>query len=223
MALAALMTVTPAFALHDVSETSRQVRSEASKTLEANVDGVSNKVATAMESTQTVSERLADQKQQIEDRKLALRELIDAKKAERKSKLEGRRLAQCQNRQDRINELLSKSVENGRRHVDNIKGFEQQVTAFAEKKALDAATYQEALNDVTLKEGVARSAVDVMETQTFDCTTVDGSKPSDIVRTTREEKQAAVREYRDSVIVYLQTVKAAFAGTQSQDETKEQE
>jgi hypothetical protein len=223
MALAALVGTTPAFALHDATETTREIRREVSNTLENEIDDTSKKVATTVESTKTITDDAMDQKQQIEDRKAALRAEIEAKKADRKSKLEGRRLAQCQNRQDKINELLGKSVENGQRHIDNIKRFEQQVTAFAKKKALDASVYQEAYADVELKEGVARAAVDLMQAQTFDCSSVDGSKPADILRTTREEKQAAVREYRDSVIVYLQAVKAAFSDTQSQDETKEQE
>lgn len=142
--------------------------------------------------------------------------------AERKTKLEGRRLAQCQNRQEKVNALLDKSTEHGKRHLANIQQFEARVTEFTIKKAIGSDDVKAALASADKKEAAAVAVLDVMETQVFDCATLDGAKPADSVHATREEKQAALRAYRDSVIAYLQAVKTAFAQTQSETEATEE-
>lgn len=224
IAVAAVTSVTPAFALEDeLRETSREVRSESGRRVESATRESDDKLARTTETVESNSDDLMERKQSLEDRKTELRERLEKKALDRKSKLEGRRLAQCQNRQDQINGLITKGTEKSQRHFANIEAFEARITTFADKKSINSEAYAAALIDVQEKKATATSAIEVMGSVPFDCVKVDGDKPADGVKTIREAKQNALRDYRDSVIQLLQAVKAEFAATQSeQPKTEEQ-
>ncbi len=224
IAVATIVSVTPAFAVTDeLQDTTKQVRIDAKKAVESTVNSTNDKLANTVESGESAAATLEDRKQLLEERKTALRERLEQKSDARKTKLEGRRLAQCQNRQDNINSLIDKGAENGRRHFANIGAFEDQILAFAEKKSVNGEAYATALADVEEKKGDAEIALSVMEGQTFDCATLDGAKPAESVKMIREAKQDALRAYRDSVIQLIQTIKAEFAATQTEPATTEEQ
>ena len=217
MTLAAIITVTgasPSFALHDGSnrrEVERNLESKledtTSKTTET-VENVAKLVVSDKESRQSRAER-------IEARKTELKERLQAKREARQSKLEDRRLAQCQNRQTNINALIDRSAENGKRHLANIQRVEESVKSFAEKKNVDSTSYQAELEAADLREAEAAAAVNVVSSEDFDCSSVDGASPAGSIKMMNETKRTALQAYRDSVINLIHVVKAAYSDSQS--------
>lgn len=196
--------------------------------------GVLNQVERKVESTvQTVEsneptgtvtrvrEEVSSQRQQIEDRKLELKQRLDAKAAERKERLEGRRLAQCQNRQDDINALLDRSVSNGRERLAKIQRFEEGVKAFYDKQELKSGDYEAAVAAVDDKEAAAIAALDTIAAEEFLCDEVDPAKPAETIRTTQDIKQTALKEYRQSVVDLIKVVRTALEAKQTQEPTNE--
>jgi hypothetical protein len=202
-----------AFAQHDHQEIENEMHSPESDMQEAKNDDVARDAADDSRRDATKAEvlqKVADKKQQIEDRKAELRSKMEAKVAERKAKLEGKRLDQCQKRQETINALLVTSAGNASRHVENIQRFKQRVQEFADKQTLASDELTAALTDAETKEAQALAAVEFSSSVSFDCANVDASKPAETLRLSNQEKRTAVSAYRDSVLTYLKAVKAAF-------------
>jgi TolA-binding protein len=181
---------------------------------------VDDSVTTAEDATKSVEDsagRVRDQikvqRQQIEDRKKELRAQIEQNKQERTEKLEGRRLAKCQNRQANINSLIDKSVGIGRERLAKIQRFEEGIKKFYVDQSLSSASYEAAVADADLKEAAAIAAIDVIADQNFECTDVDAEKPSGVIKSNHEAKKAALNAYRDSVKELLRVVKVAFTAT----------
>lgn len=219
VAVIVLSGTSTSYALVNVDDTTKVVKEVVETTVDdttAKVDDVVSEVKPAVDVPISRSERIAQRKAELQLK-------LQQKREDRKERLEGRRLAQCQNRQDNINRLMQKSVETGRRHLENIQRVETSVKTFAEKKSIDSESYQASLQDVDEKEAAAIASIDVMEAETFDCSMIDGAKPAFMIRTVREAKQTAMRDYRDSVVQLIQSVKDAFASTQSADDAAKTE
>lgn len=214
----ALVGASTANALVDVRETTRDVRNEVTKTVESTVKDVDGVVKSTVESTDTQKGTVMSQKDRIEQRRDELMERLESKSQERKENLEGRRLALCQNRQERINKLLDKSQGVGQRHLENLQRLEAKVMTFANEKDVATEAVISALAAADQKEAAAVATLEVMEAQTFDCATVDGASPSSNVQQIREAKRQALGEYRDGVIELVRAVKQAFvAADDAQD------
>ena len=217
--LVTLSGTTSAYALVNVRETTTNISETAQSTVEevtSTVKDVETGVATNVEKIVPLKERIAQRKVELEQR-------LAAKAEMRKERLEGRRLARCQNRQELINNLIDKSAATGLRHLQNIQRVEERVKQFAEKKSISSEAYTASLESVDEKEAAAAAAVGVLETQSFDCATVDGAAPGSGIRTIREAKQTALSEYRTSVVGLIQTVKSEFASQQSDPEAQSTE
>ena len=164
-----------------------------------------------------VEDTIKSQKDQIESRKAELKQRIESERSERKSELTDKRLELCQQRQDKINELMAASAKFGRERLTHIQAVEARVKEFYTNKALTSTEYDAALTVVDEKEALAVAAVEVTESQDFDCTKVDGSKPSGEIRTVHEAKYTALNDYRDSVKQLIQIVKAAAVAAKTTD------
>lgn len=194
----------------------RNVISEVKQVVDDTTNDVEDRAVKAIVATeQTVEERVAAQREKIETRKAELEAKLRQKQAERMERLEGRRLALCQNRETKINELLDKSAEVGKNHLSRVQRFEEGVKRFYQAKELSDASYDTVVATVDEKEAAAIAALSVLDATQFDCLTLDGASPASSIKESRETKRFALREYRDSVIELLHTVKRAFADTQS--------
>lgn len=214
----ALTSVTSTYALVGLGETTRSVTNEVTKTVEGTVDETTKSVRKTVEDTSgRVSERVLSQKDRIEQRRAELKEKLEMKAENRREMLEGKRLAKCQSKQAEINQLLDSSSTVGNRHLENLQRLEEKVSAFAAKKSIASETYTTALATADEKEAAAIAALEVMDTQNFDCSSVDGSDPASGVKEMRQAKRAALGAYRDSVIELIHVVKQEFA-VQSQTE-----
>lgn len=165
---------------------------------------------TTDDAAKTLAERLKEQRERIAQRKAELENELKQKREERKEKLEGRRLARCQNREDNINSLLDKSATIGKERLARIQRIEEGVKAFYEKQQLTSSEYDAAVQAVDEKEAAAVAALDVIETEDFNCDDVDGAKPSDTIHAAHEAKRTALKEYRDSVQQLIKIVRQAF-------------
>ncbi len=192
------------------------VVSQTEKKVESIVKNVTN--GETERAASTVKEHVTAQREQLDARKAELKQKLELKADARKEKLEGRRLAQCQNRQARINELMVKSSDVSNRHLENIQKFEASVTTFAEKKSINSEAFVTQLAKVDGNEELAKEAIKVTAEQQFDCLSVDAQLPAGTLKAAREEKRGALRDYRQSVIDLIKIVKQEFAQTQASKE-----
>ena len=211
------------FALDD-SDRSGSSRDQLQNRVKSEVTEVEREVETESERVNDrVKEQVIAQQEQVEDRKSELKASLEQMRAERKEKLEGRRLAMCQNRQDSINALISKSKDNGMTHLANIQRVEAGVRNFVDKKQLSSDAITAAGDIVDQKEAAAKDALAVLEQQSFSCDSVNAAKPTGELKAIREAKQSALREYRASVVDYIKVVKAAFVASVQASEPEQTE
>lgn len=194
----------------------KPVVSEVKQAVETTTETESSEVEKTLEDReQGARDRAAVQRDQMEMRKAELEAKLRQKQAERKEKLEGRRLAMCENRQANINTLLDKSAQKGQERIARIQRFEEGVKRFYDEKNLVSEEYDAANSAVGEMKAKAEAALTVLDQEQFSCDMVDGAKPSDTLKESREMKHTALKAYRDSVINLLHVVKAAFAEQQS--------
>lgn len=221
--LAAVMLVTALFvpaSAHAVAENTEPVREgvlpKVEKTLNSTVETVRDSAKTvAQEPIATKSERLSEQKDQVEARKAVLKAQLEERRELRKERLEGRMLAKCQNRQQVINELIDKSAKVGNAKLIRIQAFHAGIVKFYEDQSLQSDSYAAALENVTLKEGEAVAALEVMTDQNYDCEAADATDPAEAVRSVRDSKRESLKAYRDSVQELLKVANKAFADKNS--------
>lgn len=156
-----------------------------------------------------------DQRSQVEQKRAKLQERLEKKLSERKEKLEGRRLAQCQNRQEMVNRLMIKSQEVGKNRLAKIQHLEEGVKAFYVKQELASDAYDTAVAVADEKEAAAVAALDVLATLKFDCSKVDGTNPSGVLKEAHHTKRQALDEYRKSVKQLFVVVREAFTAKKS--------
>lgn len=163
----------------------------------------------------TTSNQSQDQRSQVEEKRAKLHERLEKKASERKAKLEGRRLAQCQNRQEMINRLMLKSQEVGKNRLTKIQHLEEGVKAFYVKQELSSDAYDATVAAVDEKEAAAVAALDELATLKFDCSKVDSTNPSGVLKEAHEAKRQALDEYRKSVKQLFIVVREAFTAKKS--------
>lgn len=215
VALFVVSLSTPAFALDTQGDSSsptnrlNEARSRAEQTVNQTRENVNETRDQLKETRGEVKDLFKSQKEQIEQRRSELKQEIESSRAARKTELTDKRLELCQQRQSKINELLAGSAKVGRERLTHIQSVKAKVKDFYTRKNLTSSEYDAALAVVDEKEAAAVAAVEVVETQKFDCAKVDGSKPSGEIKTMHEAKHSALNDYRDSVKQLIQIVKAA--------------
>ncbi len=152
---------------------------------------------------------IADQKTQIQEKRTELEQKVEQSRTERKAALKEKRLELCKEREAKINELISSSAKVGSERLARIQAIEARVIEFYEREALVSTEYDAAAALVDEKESSAVAAVEVVESQRFECSKVDGNNPSGELKTLHTAKREALDSYRDSVKQLVQIVKAA--------------
>lgn len=170
--------------------------------------------------------RLQRQAERIKERRAAIEAKLAERRAEHKERLEGRRLATCENREQRINQLLDRSAENGKRHLQVIQRIEEGIKKFYRDKALSADGYDAALAAADEREADAVAALDVLSDVDFDCANADGQKPAAVIASAVHQRHDALKAYRTTVKDLLLVVKKSLndkAGTSTDEATKQDE
>lgn len=219
--MVAVMTA-PAYAQggsDDSTTSGNTVENILRKTTETVTTTVDDTTKSATDDAKATTTSVKTLREQIEAKRAELKSEIQQKLDARKQKLEGRRLAQCENRQASINNLISKSAQIGQDRLTLIKDFETRAMEFATKKNLANADIEAAKEAADAAEADATAAVDVMSSTTFDCSMIDGANPTENIKTTREAKHTALKDYRAAVVHLIQVIKSAFSAQQSSEET----
>jgi len=212
--LVAMSLATPVFAYDSdgsstVGDRLNQVKTNAEQT----VSETREKVKTTRDQLQEVgsdtTEMVLSHKERIEQHRSELKQKIEASHVERKIALKDKRLELCEKRQGKINGLIASSAKMSREQLAHIQEVESKVKDFYSRKELVSAEYDSAAALVDEKEALAVAAVEVAESQKFDCAKVDGEKPSGEIKSLHETKRSALKDYRDSVKQLIQIVKAA--------------
>lgn len=213
---------TPAFAHdgHNHSEPLREKLSEATSRTQQAVQETHESVKSARdelkEKRSEIKDLLKEHKTQIQARRAELKQKIETTRTERKTELVEKRLELCQERQVKINQLVASSAKIGRERLARIQKVESNVKDFYNRQALTSSEYLAATALVDEKEAIAIAAVEVAESQQFDCTKVDGDNPSGELKTLRVARHDALNNYRDSTKQLIQIVKAAFKAKSSE-------
>lgn len=223
VAVIALTIPAPVFAESNSEDTKNDdLVDRVSRTVDDTVTTTKEKVSESVDD-ETEGPRVAvlSREDQISAKKSELKEKLAQRLEDRKTKLEGRRLAKCENRQAAINELIDKSASTGQAKFDRIKAFKEGIVGFYTDQSLKSDQYESLLADVELKEADAQAALETMADQSFDCSAVDGADPSATIKQVHQSKRESLKNYRDSVQELLVNVRTTFAQTkEAQDETQ---
>lgn len=169
------------------------------------------------------------QQQRIQERKQELRDRLEQAKADRTTKLEQRRLEICQQREERINAIFTKGLEQNGKQLAVFQGIEEKVKAFYEAKGLSAEGYDAAVAKADEKEAAAIAAIDTSAAMEFDCETTSGQAPGQVIKQAMQARHVALKEYRTAIKDLILVVKKGHGQQQgsgtdsSSDETTREE
>lgn len=213
--LLVLGVASPAYAHegHDHTESTANALEDAKK----RADEAKEKLKAEAESTresikqkrEELKARFKTHKEQIQYERDELKQKITASRTENKQKLADKRLELCQKKQDKINGHIEASAKFGRERLARIQSVEERVKEFYDRQQLSSSEYETAVILVDEKEAAAIAAIELVETQSFDCTKVDATKPSGEIKELHKAKFEALNVYRDSVKQLIQIVKSA--------------
>lgn len=208
----ALILPAPVFAQESAEPSRSGLLNTVEKTVESTVDSARGATKpVAQDVANTVTERVLSKKEQVEARKVELKQEMTKRAEEKKEKLDGQRLARCQNRQSTIDELMVKSQGVGQAKLARIQSFEAALKKFYADQGLVSDSYGTATANADATEAAAIAALEVMDDRTHDCEDVDAKDPAGEIRSLREGKRNALNQYRDSVQELLKVIRAAFA------------
>ena len=192
-----------------ISEKLNDAKSRAERATNETRENVEAARSQLKETRIDAKEHVKNQKEQIELHRSELKQNLETTRTDRKAELTDKRLELCEQRQAKINELIAASAKVGRERLAHIQQVETKVKDFYERKDLSSSEYDAAVTMINEKETVAVAAVEVAESQKFDCAKVDGDKPSGEIKSLHEAKRTALNDYRDSVKQLIRIVKTA--------------
>ena len=153
-------------------------------------------------------------KDRIAERRAQLEQKIEASKAKRAERLEGRRMELCQKRQTKINQLIQSSSTRAKAKLAVFQKIQQNVKDFYVKKQLAAEGYDAAVAKADQAQADAIAAIDATQALNFDCTAVKDSQPGQAISTTMKARHAALQSYKNAVHDLIVLVKHALQASQ---------
>lgn len=165
----------------------------------------------------------AEQQALVEERKTAIKTRLETMKTERQEKLDTRRLAACEKRQEKINNIFTKATEQNKKHLAVFQKIEEKVKQFYVDKNLSAEGYDAAVTLADEKEAAAVAAIEASVESTFDCAATDGAKPGSAIKEAAKTRREAIKEYRTAVKDLILVVKKHHGQQQNADTSTETE
>lgn len=165
----------------------------------------------------------AEQQALVEERKTAIKTRLETMKTERQEKLDTRRLAACEKRQEKINNIFTKATEQNKKHLAVFQKIEEKVKQFYVDKNLSAEGYDAAVTLADEREAAAVAAIETSVESTFDCTTADGAKPGGAIKEAAKTRREAIKEYRTAVKDLILVVKKHHGQQRNTDTSTETE
>lgn len=184
------------------------------------VHDIKAEVVTELKVGEDAKTRAQRQVQRISEQRVAIKERIEQRKTAVKQRLAGKRLAVCENRETRINQLLTRSAQNGQRQLGTIQRLEEGVKTFYSDRQLSAEGFEAAATVVDTKEADAIAALEVLKNLEYDCATVDAERPAEVVSSLVHDRHEALKSYRTAVKDMLLVVKQALETRAAQEKVE---
>lgn len=150
---------------------------------------------------------------QSEERQMQITE----RKAAAKAKLTDAKLKACQNREARINTILTKQSERATKHLVLFTTIAKRVQAFYSERELTLTNYDELVANVEARKAAAETAVSNMQSPeiAFSCESDDPKAFIQVFVSERKLAIDALREYRTTVKDLIVGVKSVVGSTTS--------
>lgn len=170
------------------------------------------------EGNTTVEQRLEAARQKADDAKAKAQARADEAKAraqtrvdETKQRLEGKKLEQCQAREQRIDATMEQMTSRGQKHYDVFTKISDRVKAFATDKKLTVENYDTLVADVDTKALAAKSAIESTKSVggVFSCDNDNPKIASAQFRDAFKAQVAALKEYRTAIKNLIVAVKSS--------------
>lgn len=155
----------------------------------------------------------------VTDKKTEIQQKLATMKAARTVKLEAKRLEVCQQRQQKINDIVAQGAEQNTKQLAVFQKIEANVKQFYIDKKLSSDGYLAAVANADAAEANAVAAIEVSIETTFDCTTTDGTNPGSIVKEAMTTRHSALQAYRTAVKDLIVVVKKANGEQKATDMT----
>lgn len=169
------------------------------------------------------------QNQVVTDKKAEIQQKFTTMKEARTTKLETKRLEVCQQRQQKINDIVAKGAEKNTKQLAVFQKIEANVIQFYVDKKLSSDGYLTAAAKADAAEANAVAAIEVSTEMTFDCKTANGDNPGSIIKEAMTTRHSALAVYRTAIKDLIVVVKkangeqkATDTTTPSTNDTKEQ-
>lgn len=158
----------------------------------------------------------ADQHQAaIKQRVEAIHARVAAMKADHKAKLADKRLEVCNKRADKINQIVTNSVEQSRKNLAVFSSIEQRVEDFYTSKNLSITNYDGLTTAADQKKADAEAALDVAAETQFSCDQTNPTRPGEVVKTLMQTQHQALKDYRTAVKNLIVGVKHGLGDSQA--------
>lgn len=133
------------------------------------------------------------------------------------ARLTAAKLRSCQNRQQAIQNIMSRIADRGQKQLTLFNGIATKVEAFYTQKGKTLDTYDALVADVTAKQTAAQTAVDTIKTDStgFSCDSSDPKAFVDSFKSALKSEISALKDYRTSVKNLIVGVKSVQGTTSS--------
>ena len=159
------------------------------------------------------------QNQVVTDKKTEIQQKLATMKAARTVKLEAKRLEVCQQRQQKINNIVARGTEQNKKQLAVFQKIEANVKQFYIDKKLSSDGYLTAVANADTAEANAVAAIEVSIETTFDCTTTDSTNPGSIIKEAMTLRHSALAAYLTAIKDLIVVVKKANGEQKAADTT----
>lgn len=160
-----------------------------------------------------------EQNQVVTDRKAAIQQKLTTMKTARTEKLTAKRLEVCQQRQEKIGNIVARGTEQNTKQLAVFQKIEANVKQFYIDKKLSSDGYDVAVTNADTAEANAVAAIEVATETTFDCTTTDGANPGSLIKAAMTSRHETLKAYRTAIKDLILVVKKANGEQKATDTT----
>lgn len=168
-----------------------------------------------VEPAQPTGDRTTTKEPTTTERRTEITKRIDQLKAEPRTELNEKQRQTCENRAEKINQLIKKRSEEAQKHLEKFKSVATRVEEFVTTKHRTVANYDSLVATINEKEAAAQAAIDANSAATFQCATVDAKDPGKLPRAHFDAVRDALKEYRTAIKNLIVQVKSAGDGERS--------
>lgn len=176
----------------------------------------------AQAQAENLPDRAREAQKTVEERREAAQSTVQEKKQAAQQRLSDAKLKVCQNREEKITNIMARISDRGQKQIDLFTKIAERTQTFYTEKGKTLANYDELVADVTTKKTAAQETVDELKATSadFDCS---GDDPRGVATTFKESLKKeieALKAYKTSVknlIVGVKSVQSTTSSTENQE------